>query len=180
MVILALQLLYLLFLQFDFLKNRLAIFSFSRFEGLQLTHFDVTAIDEVGAECFKCGQNLLLLFLLVRICVVHNTEITSSLFIDVGLWAIATNIICTDSAVMLPEEVGKIPQAYNAIWLLFIWVFLFQFDICIGDNLPDNVKLTIFWPPPTAKDFDCGYSLFIEEFYWESISSVYLFLRLIY
>lgn len=105
------------------------------------------------------------------------TEIASPLLVDVRAWAICTNCIGTNAAVMLSKEIAEVAKANDTIWLLFIVFFVFESNICVTNSIPARFKATVRIPPPTINDLLWGSSLVAEEFSWESISSVALLLR---
>lgn len=88
--------------------------------------------------------------------VVHNAEVAGPLLVDVGLGAISADGVGADPAVMLPEEVGEVPQADYAIGLLFVGVFGFHLEVLIDGRVPGMASVTVFWPPPTMNDLVCG------------------------
>lgn len=113
----------------------------------------------------------------MRVGVVHDAEVAGPLLVDVGLGAIPADGVGADPAMMLPEEVGEVPQADDAVGLFFIGFLGFHLEVLIDGRVPGMVRVTVFWPPPTMNDLVCGSSLFIDEFSCDSISSVSLFLR---
>lgn len=87
---------------------------------------------------------------------VHDAKIAGSLLVDVGLGAITADSVGTDPAVMLPEEIGEVSQADDAIGLLFVGLLGFLLEVLIDGRVPGMVRVTVFCPPPTMNDLVCG------------------------
>ena len=146
----------LLLLRLDLLQKGLVVLVVAGLEGLELAHLHIPAIDEIGAKGLQSREDFLSFLLLVRVCVVHDAEITGALLVDVGLGAIAADGVGADPAMVLPEEIGEVSQADDTIGLLFIGLLGFLLDVLIDGRVPGMVRVTVFWPPPTMNDFVCG------------------------
>lgn len=55
---------------------------------------------------------------------------------------------------MLSKNSSKVSETDNAIWLLFVLLFAFEFDVCVNFGVPAMERLTNFCPPPTENDFE--------------------------
>jgi hypothetical protein len=120
MVVFALKSPDALLLLLDLLVEGLSVLPLSGLEGLQFCHFDIAAVDEVGAEGFESGEDFLLLLVLVGVGVVQDAEVAGALLVDVAVGAVAAHRVGAHAAVVLAEEVGEVAQTDHAVCLLLV------------------------------------------------------------
>lgn len=84
----------------------------------------------------------------------EDAQVACPLLVDVGLRAILTHRISTHSTMVLSENGSEVSEADDAIGLLLVVLFPFEFDVYFRWEVPAMERLTNFCPPPTENDLE--------------------------